>query len=1051
MVARFFIHRPVMANVLALLTLLLGAVAWFQLPIAQYPDVVPPAVQVEIRYPGASATTLAETVAQPVEKAVNGTDGMLYMQSTSTNDGVYTLTITFAVGRDGDQAQIDVQNALSSVEAKLPQPAQQQGIDVEQKSSAILEFIALTGDGQQIDSLFLSNYGRIYLQDELARVPGVADVSVFGAGEYAMRIWLDADKLKARGLSTSDVADAIQAQSQNVGAGQLGAPPVANDTGQQIPITVEGRLDEVAAMERLVVKSNADTDAVTRLADVARIELASQTYSQVFRLDGQPAAALAISQLPEANALDVATAVNARMATLAEAFPSGLEYSIPFDTTRFVDAAFHTVWKTLGEAFAIVVVVILLFLQNGRAVLVPVTTVPITLVGAMLFLALLGFSLNMSTLFALVLAIGIVVDDAIVIVEGTARHLGRGHDGKRAAELAMNELSGPIVGITLVLVAVFLPASFLPGLTGEMYRQFALVIAATAVISGVNALTLKPVQASLWMRPPRPVAERLWFFRAFEALFGKLKRGYRWLLIRSLRGYAVVVLASAAIAVLALFGFKQVPSGFLPLEDQGYLIVSVELTPGASLGRTDAALEDVRQRIDDQPGVENVLTIAGVSVTDANASLPAAGLAYVVLEPWDERGRDLGLANVYREMNRRLADLPDGVALVLPPPSIQGIGNTGGLSARVSLADGSNDYARLAGLTSALTRQIQRSDSALGGIQSTTQFAAPTLELEVDRARAARAGVDPNAVFETISSYLGSNYVNQFSWFGQTFQVYLQADDGYRNRVQDIGRLTVPNAAGDPVPLSTLTHIAERVAPPIVTRFNNRPAATLVGQTASLSSGEVMTRVATAAQQTLPAETAGLDWEGITYQESIAGSQIYWAFGLSLVLVYLLLAAQYESWFLPVAVILSVPTAFAGTVGTLLALGLQNTLYTQIGLVLLVALAAKNAILVVEFAREITLAGHSALFAAVRAALVRLRPILMTSLTFIIGMVPLILVTGAGASASRSIGVAVVSGMLVSTVVMLFTVPATFVAMHGLEARWKARKAVRAQRAAREF
>lgn len=1046
MVARFFIHRPVMANVLALLTLLLGAVAWFQLPIAQYPDVVPPAVQVEIRYPGASATTLAETVAQPVEKAVNGTDGMLYMQSTSTNDGVYTLTITFAVGRDGDQAQVDVQNALSAVEAKLPQAAQQQGISVKQKSSAILEFVALTADDPQLDSLFLSNYARLYLQDELARVPGVADVSVFGAGEYAMRVWLDADKLRARGLSTSDVSDAVQAQSQTVGAGQLDAPPVASDSGQQIPITVEGRLDEVAAMAQLIVKANTETDAVTRLSDVARVELASQTYSQIFRLDGQPAAALAISQLPEANALDVATAVNARMSELAAAFPAGLAYSVPFDTTRFVDAAFHTVWKTLAEAFLIVVVVILLFLQNWRAVLVPVTTVPITLVGAMLFLALLGFSLNMSTLFALVLAIGIVVDDAIVIVEGTSRHLSRGHDGKSAAELAMSELSGPIVGITLVLMAVFLPASFLPGLTGEMYRQFALVIAATAIISGINALTLKPVQASLWMRPPRPVAERNGLFRGFEALFSRVRRGYRWLLIRSLRAHVMVVVASAAIAVLAVLGFKQVPSGFLPLEDQGYLIVSVELTPGASLGRTDAALEEVRQRIDDQPGVADVLTIAGVSVTDANASLPAAGLAYVVLKPWDERDREQGLISVYREMNRRLAHLSDGVALVLPPPSIQGIGNTGGLSARVSLEDGTSDYARLAGLTQSLVAHVRQADPALAGIQSTTPFASPTLQLDIDRTRVARAGVDPNAVFETISSYLGSNYVNQFSWFGQTFQVYQQADDGFRNRVADIGRLTVPNAAGDPVPLSTLVSVTESVAPPLVTRFNNRPAANLVGQAPSMSSGEIMTQVASAGSQTLPAASAGLDWEGVTYQESLAGSQIYWAFGLSLVLVYLLLAAQYESWFLPVAVVLSVPTAFAGTVATLLALGLQNTLYTQIGLILLVALAAKNAILVVEFAREITLAGGSPLFAAVRAASVRLRPILMTSLTFILGMVPLILVTGAGASASRSIGVAVVSGMLVSTAVMLLTVPATFVAMHRLERRWKGRGEVRADR-----
>ncbi|MEI4488339.1 efflux RND transporter permease subunit [Frigidibacter sp. MR17.14] len=1038
MFSAFFIRRPVLANVIAIATVVLGIVAYLRLPVAQYPDVVPPVVQVQVTYPGASAEVLMDTVAQPIEQAVNGTPGMIYMQSTSTNDGIYTLNVTFDIGTDPALAQVDVQNQVAAVEARLPQPAQSQGIEVRQKSSAILQFIALTSPDRRYDSLFLSNYATINLADELARVEGVGDVTIFGAGEYAMRVWLDPDRMRARGLAFGDVAAAISAQSQPVAGGALGQPPMAQGTGAQTPITVTGRLDEVQAMADLVVRADPETGRVTRLSDLGRVELGAQRYAQVFRLNGEPAAAMAISQLPEANALDVAKAVEARMTDLAQAFPEGLEYRVPFDTTMFVEAAAHTVWKTLIEACAIVLAVILLFLQDWRAVLVPATTVPVTLIGAMVAMAGLGFTVNMSTLFALVLAIGIVVDDAIIIVEGTARHLEKGLPGPKAAEAAMKDLFGPVIGITLVLIAVFLPAAFLPGLTGRMYQQFALVIAATAVISAINAITLKPVQAALWMRAPKPVAARNILFRGFERGFSWLEAAYARLLRRLLRRATALAIAGVTVAALSFLGLARVPGGFLPPEDQGYLLASVSLAPGASLERSDAALGEVQARLKDHPAVADVVTVAGVSLTDNNAPLSSSGLAYIVLKPWDERGKDLSLLPVYRDLSARLSDLPDGLVQLIPPPSIQGIGNTGGLSAMVTLQDGSGDFARLSQATQDLISAAR--ERGLGSLRSTTSFAAPRLDVSVDRAQAARMGVDVDRVFDTLSGYLGSAYVNQFTWFGQSYQVYAQAEDSHRALAADIGRLTVPNASGGAVPLSAVVSVTETMAPPIVTLYNGDPAAALSAQLAGQSSGGAMRTVEAAAQASLTPGVSATDWTALSYQEAMAGGQIYWAFGLALLMVYLLLAAQYESWISPLAVILSVPLALAGTVAALLLLGLQNTLYTQIGIILLVALAAKNAILIVEFAREMRAEGHSVLDAAVEAARLRLRPIVMTSLAFILGMMPLVLASGAGASASRSIGIAVVSGMALSTVLSVFTVPATFAVLQRIEERLRSRR-----------
>lgn len=1040
MFSRFFIERPVLANVIALLTILIGALAFRALPIAQYPDIVPPTVQVQARYPGASAKTLMDTVALPIEQQVNGVPGMLYMQSNSASDGSYSLTVTFDIGTDPDEAQILVQNRVDAANAQLPSSVQSQGVTVRKRSTSILAFVTLDATDPNHDSLFLANYATINLKDEIARVPGVGDVTVYGAGDYAMRVWLDADRLQARGLKPSDVVSAIQSQSQTVSGGQIGMPPVDTGQGFQMPIEISGRLDQVEQFEDVIVKTDTETGAITSLRDVARVELGSKSYSQVFRVNGKASASLAISQLPEANALDVAQAVESRMSELAKAFPQGLTYSVPFNTTAFVNAAVESVYATLIEACFIVLVVILLFLQDWRAMLVPATTVPVTLIGAFAAMAMLGFSINMSTLFALVLAIGIVVDDAIVIVEGAARHMSDGLNGPQAAEKAMDELFGPIIGITLVLVAVFLPAAFLPGLTGKLYQQFALVIAATAIISAINAITLKPVQAALWMRPIKPVEQRNFVFRWFEHGFNRMEDGYAAFLGWLMRFRYLVAVFTAAIVALAFVGLSKVPTGFLPLEDQGYLVAAVQLPPGASLERTDRSLKQVEARLKEQPGVDNVITVAGVSLLDNNAPLPSAGLAYIVLKPWDERGKAQSLLPIYQAISKRLADLDDGIAVAVPPPSIQGIGNTGGFSMIVALTDGSGDFNRLAGIADDVAGEAMKNE-ALQGVQVNSNFNSPQLGVTVDRTKAATLGVAIGDVFDTLSGYLGSAYVNQFTQFGKTFQVYVQAEGSYRSVAEGIDRLRVPNASDSLVPISSIVTVSETIGPSLISLYNMRPSTSIAGRPQSdISSGDALKIMEKAAASVLPTG-ATTDWTAISYQEKLAGNQIYIAFGLALVLVYFVLAGQYGSWLGPLPVILSVPLALAGTVVVLLMLGLQNTLYTQIGLVLLVALAAKNAILIVEFARELRIGeGKSLLDSAVIAGRLRFRPILMTSIAFILGMIPLVLASGAGASASKSIGISVVSGMLVSTVLSIFVVPALYMIVRAVEERWEKKK-----------
>ena len=1043
MISRFFIERPVLANVLAILMILLGAVALLELPVAQYPKVVPPTVSVVTRYPGASAATVMETVALPIEQQVNGVERMLYMQSTSANDGTYSLTVTFEIGTDLNFAQVLVQNRVSSALAALPQPVQAQGVTVQQKSTAILMIATLTSPDRRYDSLFLSNYATINLLNELARVPGVGNVVIFGVGQYAMRVWMDPQKLQARGLTPADVIQAIQQQNAQVTAGQVGTPPAPQEQGFQYTVNLTGRLVDPAEFADIVVKTDSgQAGRITRLRDVAQVELGAQTYSQGFQLDGQPAAGIAIFQLPDANALDTATRVRARLAELSADFPAGVAYAVPFDTTNFVHASIREVYVTLVLAGILVLLVILVFLQDWRATLVPATTVPVTIIGAFAAIAALGFTINLSTLFALVLAIGIVVDDAIVVVEGASRHLERGATAHDAAIEAMRELFAPIVGITLVLMAVFLPAAFLPGLTGQIYAQFALVMAATALISAVNAATLKPTQCALWLRPPKSPAERALPLRLFNRAYARLESAYAALIARMVRWSGTMVAVALLLAGLGVWGVARLPTAFIPIEDQGYVLVGVQLPEGASLERTQAALAEASRIARETPGVAQAIEIAGVSVLDNNASLPNAGVIYVVLKDWAERERARGqdLRSLYTALSTALDALPDAEAFVVVPPPIQGIGNAGGFTMMVELRDGSFDYEALEQATQAVIATAE-AQPGLQRLVSPYRSSAPQLRLTVDRTKAESLGVSVGDAFNTLGAYLGSAYVNQFNRFGRTFQVYVQADSAFRRQPEDILRLNVRNQQGRMVPLGAFTTMTMEVGPGLITLYNLRLAATVLGAPAAgYSSGQALALMERVADRVLPPGT-GYEWTAMAYQEKQVGGQIYVVFGLAVLLVYLCLAGLYESWFAPLPVILAVPLALLGPALALGALGLANNLYTQIGIVLLVALSAKNAILIVEVARERRLRDGAAIAAAaVDAARTRLRPILMTSLAMALGVVPLVLATGAGANARASLGLSVLSGMIASTCLAVLFVPALFVVVQRMEERFRARR-----------
>jgi hydrophobic/amphiphilic exporter-1 (mainly G- bacteria), HAE1 family len=1040
--AKFFIERPVLANVLALVIMLLGGVALFNLPVAQYPPITPPTIQVTANYPGASAKTMVETVALPIEQQVNGVENMLYMQSTCTSDGRYTLTITFNVGTDLNFAQVLVQNRVSAALAQLPQAVQQQGVVTKKKSTAILQIITLTSPDARYDALFLSNFATLQLRDKLARVQGVSDVNVFGIGQYSMRVWLDPRQMLQRSLMPSDVIAAIQKQSAFVSAGQINMPPAPAGEDFQLTIDVKGDLSTAAEFENVIVKYAPDNGGqITRLRDIGRIELGAQTYSQFFKMDGKVAGGIAIYQLPEANALDTAKRIRATMAELAQSFPKGLLYSIPFDTTLFVKASVNEVYHTLFETGALVLIVIVVFLQDWRATLVPATTVPVTIIGAFAAMSVMGFTINLLTLFAIVLAIGIVVDDAIVVVEGAVQHLERGKTPKQASIDAMSELFGPILGVTLVLMSVFVPPAFMPGITGQMYRQFALVIAATALISAVNAATLKPTQCALWLRQPDRTRRKNIFFRGFNALYARAENFYVRQIRRVVQRSEVMVVIGLLLIGFAGWGLTRIPTSFIPTEDQGYAMVTVQLPDSASLERTESVMDKLTKICREHPAIEHTIAIGGLSPLDANASLANAGIVYLMLKDWSKRPKGADLRSIYNGLSARLANYQDAKTMVIVPPPIQGLGLSGGFQMQLELTDGSFDLPRLQAVTEEMISQA-RSSPVIRMALTPLRASVPQISINVDKTQAETLGVVVGDIYQTMQSYLGSSFVNLFTRFGHNYMVYTQADAPYRLEIDSLKSYHVRSQQGEMVPLGTVADIKSTQGASVFPLYNLFPSAAINGSANdAYSSGQALATMETLARKTLPAGMS-YEWTAMSYQEKLAGNSTWFIFALALLLVYFVLAGQYESWITPAAVILAVPLALLGTVGALLALGVANNLYVQIGLVLLIALSAKNAILIVEMAREGRAAGKSIADATVEACQTRFRPILMTSFTFILGVLPLVFASGAGASARKSLGLAVASGMLASTCLAVLFVPAFYVVLQ----RWAERKHAAASR-----
>ena len=1052
--SKFFIEHPILANVIAIITILLGAVCLLRLPVAEYPEIVPPTIRVSTNYPGASADVVASTVGIPIEQGVNGVENSIYMQSTSGSDGSYALTLTFAVGTDLNAAVALVQNAVNGALSQLPSEVQSQGVNVQKVSTNILLIGSLYSDDDRFDETFLSNYAIINLQSPIARLPGVGQVQVLGAGPYSMRIWLDPSKLRAYGLTVSQVQNAIQNQNVQVASGQLGGPPVPADQVFQFTVTTLGRLSDVSQFENIIVKvqppsveasGNSKSGevnqaaAIVRIKDIAKVELSQEAFTSFSGVSGKKAAQLNVYTLPGANALKVAQEVRALMAQMSQKFPPGLKYTVLLDSSTFIKDSINGVYMALIEAGILVLIVIMLFLQNFRAMLVPATTVPVTIVGAFAAMALLGFTINLMTLFALILAIGIVVDDAIVIVENTSRYIEEGLTPKDAAIKAMSELTGPVLGITLVLTAVFLPASFLPGITGQMFRQFALVIAATAIISAINALTLKPTQCALYLRPAVKDRQVNWFYRGFNRAYGAVEGRYiglvQWMVDRPGKMACLFFIVAGSAAVM----FARYPTAFLPTEDQGYCVLVAQLPAGASQLRVRQVSADVDALLKNVPGIKGWVTSGGFSDPDA-ANLSNVVTKYVMYDDWDKRPADLSQNKIVADLRKRLQSIRKAQFNVLIPPPVPGLGQAGGFQMMIEDRAGIG----LGQLEKAIQQIMLAADKEPGLHDVTTTFnsKSPQIHLTINRTMAESLGVTIDGIFQTLQTSLGSTYVNLFNKFNQSFQVRIQADADYRRRFDDIANLYVANRSGQLVPLGALLEVRRVLGSELITRYNLYPAAPLIGRPApGFSSGEALAIMERIANDNLPLNT-GNDWTGLSYQEKLIGNQAYFIFALSITLVFLVLAAQYESWTDPAAVVLTVPMALLGVITALKIRGLPSDLYTQIGLVLMIALAAKNAILIVEFARELKAQGMATVDAAVEATRRRFRPIVMTSIAFILGVVPLMTASGAGAASQQSLGTVVFGGMLASTLLAIPFVSVFYIVMENFSEWWRERKAI---------
>jgi multidrug efflux pump len=1030
--ARFFVDRPIFAGVLSILIFVLGAISAFQLPISEYPEVVPPTVIVRAQYPGANPKVIAETVAAPIEQEINGVENMLYMSSSSNADGTMSLTATFRIGTDLDVAQVQVQNRVAQALPRLPDDVRRFGVTTRKSSPDLTMVVHIVSPDGRYDETYLRNFALLQVKDTLARIPGMGDVQLFGAGDYSMRVWLDPTAVASRGLTASDVVRALREQNVQVAAGTLGQQPAPHDASFQLSINAQGRLVDEAQFADVIVKQTPEGGKV-RLGDIARIELGANQYSLRSLLDNKTAVAMPVFQAPGSNALALSDDVRKAMAELSKSFPQGVTYEIVYDPTRFVRASIEEVVRTLLEALVLVVLVVILFLQTWRASIIPIAAVPVSLVGTFAVMKLLGFSINALSLFGLVLAIGIVVDDAIVVVENVERNIALGFAPKEATRRAMDEVSGPIVAIALVLCAVFIPIGFIPGLTGQFYRQFALTIAISTVISAVNSLTLSPALAAVLLRAhdaPKDLPTRFmdrtlsWLFRPFNRFFEATSRGYVGVVRRILKRSRVALVVYAGLLAMTYFGFAKVPSGFVPTQDKQYLVAFAQLPDAASLDRSDDVIRRMSKAALETEGVEHAIAFPGLSIAGF-ANSPNAGIVFVGLKPFEERkSKDLYGTAIAAKLNAKFAAIQDAFVAVFPPPPVQGLGTIGGF--KLYIEDrGDLGLEALYDTTQKFLGAGYRSPE-LTGLFSGYQVNVPQLFADLDRSKAKTHGVAVTDVFETMQAYLGSVYVNDFNRFGRTFQVTVQADAAHRLTPEDVLALKTRNDQGAMVPLGSMLTVKAANGPDRVTRYNGYPAAEVNGAPApGQSSGQALAKIDALASE-LPTGMK-YEWTELTYQQLLAGNTALFVFPLCVLLVFLVLAAQYESWSLPLSVILIVPMCLLAAIAGVWIDGSDNNIFTQIGLFVLVGLSCKNAILIVEFAKDKQESEHLDPIAAVlEACRLRLRPILMTSIAFIMGVWPLVSSKGAGAEMRHAMGVAVFAGMIGVTFFGLLLTPVFF-------------------------
>ncbi|RWO93497.1 multidrug efflux RND transporter permease subunit [Mesorhizobium sp.] len=1028
----FFIHRPIFASSIAIIMVLAGTICYFLLPVSQFPDITPPQVVVSANYPGASAQVVADTVTTPLEQQINGVQGMTYMSSSSSNDGSSTITVTFEVGYPLSTAAVDVQNRVSQAASSLPAIVNQGGVTIKKQNPNFVLIVNLTSPDASVDPVALSNLAYLQVVDPLKRLPGVGDVQIFGERRYSMRVWLDPDKLANLGITAVDVQNAIAEQNVQVAAGKIGQSPAPAGTAFEMQVNAVGRLSDPKEFGDIIVRADAANGSLVRLRDVARIELGALQYSSSAFFGEDPTVVLAVYQMPGSNALDLQQRVKDKMQELSARFPKGVSYAMHYDTTRFVSASMHDVLVTLGEALVLVVAVVFIFLQSWRTTIIPTIAIPVSLVATLVVMYMFGFSLNMLSLLGMVLAIGLVVDDAIVVVENVERQLEAGLKPLAATRAAMAEVTGPIIATTAVLMAVFVPVAFIPGVSGRLYNQFALTVAISFGISAFVSLTLTPALSAAFLRH-RPATQFVlfrWFNTGFDRLSHAYANGVRFLI--RLRWIMLGIFAAGLVATY--FVWQRLPSTFLPVEDQGYFFVVIQLPDGASLERTDAVARKARDILQNTPGVDIVGSISGLNFLTSAAQSNSA-VEFAILKPWDERGPDQSASKLVADVRSKLMELPEAFALSFDPPSIPGIGTTGGFEFQVEDLTGRGSAALNDATQAVLAEARKQPELNPQQLFSSFSTSTPQFNYDLDRNKAKLLGLSLPDVFNTLQIYLGSLYVNDFNLFGRTFRVTIQADKDARAGAADISRLYVRNASGGMVPLSTLGKLVPIVGPETVPHYNNNASALINGGAApGFSSGQAVAAMERAAATALPKDF-GYEWTGITYQELKAGSIASIVFGLAMVFVFLILAAQYESWAMPFMVLLAVPLALFGAFVALLMRGMQIDVYSQIGFVMLIGLAAKNAILIVEFARRRREEGLSIVDAAMEAARLRLRPILMTAFAFILGVLPLMFSTGAGAASRQSIGTTVFGGMVAATILSLVFVPVFYAVIEQLRER----------------